>query len=144
MTGARMMGDAHLDLDREVDRLSERLRQPFGAWLRRLHGGSSWHRVPAGVGLVAGGVFSFLPVLGFWMLPLGIVLLAKDVPPLRGPSARMLAFVHRKFPPKAGRDAGHDGETKARFSWRRLPAALPWIGHNLRPYHRRNLQRKDS
>ena len=32
---------------------------------------------------VAGGIFGFLPVLGFWMVPVGLVLIALDVPPLR-------------------------------------------------------------
>jgi len=37
-------------------------------------------------------------VLGIWMLPLGLVLIAQDVPPLRSPMARMLAWGHRKWP----------------------------------------------
>jgi hypothetical protein len=57
-------------------------------------------RVPAGIGLIVGGVFSFLPILGVWMLPLGVVLLAKDIPPLRQPSARMLAWAQSKLPPR--------------------------------------------
>ena len=46
-------------------------------------------RVPPGVRSVIGvlfmigGVFGFLPILGFWMLPLGIAFIALDVPPLR-------------------------------------------------------------
>ncbi|MBP7001972.1 tryptophan synthase subunit beta [Amaricoccus sp.] len=40
-------------------------------------------RAPLGVLLVLGGVFSFLPVLGIWMLPLGLLLLAVDFPFLR-------------------------------------------------------------
>lgn len=28
------------------------------------------------------GMFGFLPVLGFWMIPLGLALLASDIPPL--------------------------------------------------------------
>jgi hypothetical protein len=45
--------------------------------------------VPFGVrsllGLVAmaGGVLGFLPILGFWMLPVGLALIALDIPPLR-------------------------------------------------------------
>jgi hypothetical protein len=31
-----------------------------------------------GTGLVAGGALSFLPVLGIWMLPLGLVVLSAD------------------------------------------------------------------
>ena len=39
--------------------------------------------------LVAGGIFSFLPVLGLWMLPLGLVLFAQDVPVLQKPMAKV-------------------------------------------------------
>ena len=35
--------------------------------------------------LVLGGIFSFLPVLGIWMLPLGLLLLALDLVFLQGP-----------------------------------------------------------
>lgn len=40
-------------------------------------------RVPLGIIFVLGGIFSFLPVLGIWMLPLGLLLLAIDLPFLR-------------------------------------------------------------
>ncbi len=51
----------------------------------------SWgqNRVPPGVrsliGIIfmVGGVFGFLPILGFWMLPLGVAFVALDVPPAR-------------------------------------------------------------
>lgn len=55
-------------------------------WLR--HPASRWVRLPSGVALAVGGVFSFLPVLGIWMLPLGLMLVAADVPFLRLPMAR--------------------------------------------------------
>ena len=50
-----------------------------------------WGRdhVPPGVrtlvGLLfcVGGVFGFLPILGFWMFPLGLAFIALDVPPAR-------------------------------------------------------------
>ena len=32
---------------------------------------------------MVGGVFGFLPILGFWMLPLGLALIALDLPPTR-------------------------------------------------------------
>ena len=35
--------------------------------------------------LIFGGIFSFLPVLGLWMLPLGLLLFAQDVPVLQKP-----------------------------------------------------------
>ena len=33
--------------------------------------------------VVFGGLFGFLPVLGYWMVPVGLVILATDVPPIR-------------------------------------------------------------
>lgn len=36
-----------------------------------------------GVLFMIGGVFGFLPVLGFWMLPLGLAFVALDIPRLR-------------------------------------------------------------
>ena len=35
-----------------------------------------------GVLLMIGGVFAFLPVLGLWMIPLGVAVAALDVVPL--------------------------------------------------------------
>jgi hypothetical protein len=36
-----------------------------------------------GLLFMVGGVFGFLPILGFWMLPLGLALIALDLPPTR-------------------------------------------------------------
>ncbi len=36
-----------------------------------------------GLVLIIAGLLGFLPVLGFWMIPLGIALLATDIPVLR-------------------------------------------------------------
>ena len=40
-------------------------------------------RVGVGAGLILGGVLGFLPVLGFWMLPLGVIVLSVDSPAMR-------------------------------------------------------------
>jgi len=40
-------------------------------------------RVILGVLLVIGGILGFLPVLGFWMIPLGMVVLSVDLPSIR-------------------------------------------------------------
>jgi hypothetical protein len=55
-------------------------------------------RIPTASLLLLGGVFGFLPILGFWMLPLGLVLLAVDLPRLQPPLARMLHWIERKWP----------------------------------------------
>ncbi|MES2541526.1 MAG: hypothetical protein V4720_20475 [Pseudomonadota bacterium] len=58
----------------------------------------SWFpiRFPVALLLIAGGVFSFLPVLGVWMLPLGFLLLAVDLPVLRGPISALIIRARRK------------------------------------------------
>ena len=30
--------------------------------------------------LIIGGMFGFLPILGFWMIPVGLLLIALDIP----------------------------------------------------------------
>jgi hypothetical protein len=85
--------------ERRLEGLIGRLPPRFQAavrWLRRPK--ARWLRVPAGLLLIVGGVFGMLPVLGFWMLPLGLVLLAEDVPPLRGARDRSLDWLERRRP----------------------------------------------
>ena len=65
-------------------------------WLRQRS--KRWVRIPAGVLLMAGGVFSILPILGLWMLPLGAALLAEDVPLLRRWTDQALAWVESRRP----------------------------------------------
>ena len=52
-----------------------------------------WVRLPLGVLCIAGGFLAFLPVLGVWMIPLGLLLLSEDVPFLRRPTIRGLGLV---------------------------------------------------
>lgn len=40
-------------------------------------------RITMGVALVIGGVAGFLPILGFWMIPVGLAILAIDIPAVR-------------------------------------------------------------
>ncbi len=49
-------------------------------------------RFVCGLFLMAGGIVGFLPILGFWMFPLGLGFVALDVPPLR---RRMLGWLER-------------------------------------------------
>jgi hypothetical protein len=67
----------------------------FVRWLRKPSSGLV--RIPLALLLVVGGVFSFLPILGLWMLPLGLLLIAQDVPFLQAPLARMLGWIERKW-----------------------------------------------
>ena len=38
-------------------------------------------RLILGLLLIIGGIFGFLPVLGFWMIPLGLAVAALDISP---------------------------------------------------------------
>lgn len=40
-------------------------------------------RLIVGVLLIIGGILGFLPVLGFWMIPLGLIILSVDFPFIR-------------------------------------------------------------
>ena len=84
-------------IHRQFDRIQRKV--PFSArlleWLRRP--GARLIRVPLGMLLVLGGIFSFLPVLGIWMLPLGLLLLALDVALLRAPVSFAIVRGGRKW-----------------------------------------------
>lgn len=67
-------------LTRLLDALPQPARHAF-TWLMRPR--ARWLRLPLGAALIAGGVFSFLPVLGLWMLPIGGLLLGEDIPLVR-------------------------------------------------------------
>lgn len=63
-----------------IDTSTGRLHLGFAAMpLPRSRGG----RIAVGSGLVVGGCLGFLPVLGFWMVPLGLVVLSHDLPFVR-------------------------------------------------------------
>ena len=75
--------------ERRIELLIQRLPrgfQPKVRWLRRPS--ARLARIAAGVLLILGGLLFFLPILGLWMLPLGLLLLAEDIKPLRRGSAQ--------------------------------------------------------
>ena len=45
--------------------------------------GSQIARICIGVVLILGGFLGFLPILGFWMVPLGLLILSIDLPFVR-------------------------------------------------------------
>ena len=89
--GRRVLRQAFRHLEQEVP-------QSVARYIRMLrHPDARWVRVPAGLLLVVGGIFSILPVLGVWMIPLGLLLLAYDVPFLREPVGRFTIWCARKW-----------------------------------------------
>lgn len=83
--------------DRQFESMKALIPQLAGTLQMMRH--KSWRllRVPISLVLILGGVFSFLPVLGIWMLPLGLMLLALDVPILRAPVSVAIIRVRRRL-----------------------------------------------
>ena len=57
--------------------------------------GSAPMRLFTGVALIFGGVLGFLPILGFWMIPLGVMILSMDYAPVRRFRRRMETIILR-------------------------------------------------
>jgi hypothetical protein len=65
-------------------------------------------RLLLGWTLIIGGIFGFLPVLGFWMIPLGVVILSADSPFMRRLRRRVEVWIGRKRNKKTARPSKHD------------------------------------
>ena len=101
-----MTQQAKMELDRHFAWFESKLPPKparFIAWLRKPS--SRLARIPLAILLIAGGFFSFLPVLGLWMLPLGLLLVAQDVPVMQKPMARMLGWIERKWEERIARSS---------------------------------------
>ncbi len=82
------------DWDARVDRLTAKLPDALRRGLDWLREPSRlWLRIGAAILLILGGIFSILPVLGLWMLPLGLALLAQDVPGLKVPLEKSARWI---------------------------------------------------
>ncbi len=92
------MREYRAELDRHFDWFESKLPQRFASFLSWVRKPSSrLVRLPLALLLMVGGIFSVLPVLGLWMLPLGLLLVAQDIPPLQKPIARLLGWMERKW-----------------------------------------------
>ncbi|MCB8882860.1 hypothetical protein ACELLULO517_21620 [Acidisoma cellulosilytica] len=78
-----------------LNRLPARIRDATH-WL--LAPKARWARIPVGLLLILGGIFSFLPLLGIWMLPLGLILLAEDISFLRRLREKALDWIEARHP----------------------------------------------
>ena len=63
-------------------------------------------RIIIGVLLVVGGILGFLPILGFWMLPLGLLVLSQDLPYVRRQRRRLAVWWVRKRRAREARRGG--------------------------------------
>jgi hypothetical protein len=107
------MTSAKAALDRYFDRIDRRMPSRTSGFIRWLRKPSSLIvRWLIALLLIVGGIFSFLPVLGLWMLPLGFLFIAQDVPVLQQPLVNALEWFE--------------------VAWERLTAAWerrPWRRH---------------
>jgi hypothetical protein len=82
------------DLEKAFDALESEapssLRKAL-RWMRRPE--AKVVRIPLGIACILGSFLFFLPVLGLWFLPLGLLLIAQDVPFLRKPVGRMTLYL---------------------------------------------------
>lgn len=67
----------------------------FGSKRFNVPGSPTTRRI-AGAALVGGGVLGFLPILGFWMIPLGVAVLSVDSHPIRRARRRTEVWWGRK------------------------------------------------
>ena len=85
-------------LHRQLEKLEQQLPAPVARSLRWLRDPAViWVRVPVAILLMLGGIFSFLPIFGLWMLPIGLILLAQDIPFLKRPTGRTLVWIERRW-----------------------------------------------
>lgn len=76
----------------------ERQFPPLGKALRAVRTGRGRYvRLPVALLLIMGGFLAILPVFNLWMLPVGLLLLAIDLPFLQGPIGALLVRVRRKM-----------------------------------------------
>jgi hypothetical protein len=89
--GKELLERAFDGLERETpDRLTRVIR-----WLRDPK--SRKIRIPLGILFIVASFFWFLPVLGLEFLPIGLLLIAQDVPFLRRPVARMMLWLEDRW-----------------------------------------------
>lgn len=92
------MESAEEELDRYFEMIHRRVPTSVARpirWLRRPS--SFWARLFVASLFILGAFFSFLPVLGLWMLPLGLLLIAQDVPVIQKPLAKSLNWIEAKW-----------------------------------------------
>jgi fatty acid desaturase len=71
-------------------------------------------RIVIGIALILGGFVGFLPILGFWMIPLGLAVLSIDLPSIRRHRRRAVVWWGRRrqrarATPRGTADNGTDG-----------------------------------
>jgi len=91
--------DAQAKLDKAYDQLEVHTPDTVARairWLRNPKG--RWVRLPLGLLIVVTSLIGpVVPVLGIEFLPLGLLLIAQDIPPLREPVADMTLWLEHQW-----------------------------------------------
>jgi hypothetical protein len=73
-------------------------------------------RTALGVGLIVLGILGFLPVLGFWMVPLGLLVLSYDIATIRRMRRRLAVRWGKRRNNKSARNGGGNSSGSASAS----------------------------
>jgi len=76
-----------------------------------------WLRMPLGVLFILCGLLWFLPIVGVEFLPLGLLLLAEDIPSLRSPVGRLVLWLELKYLKLLRWRRGHGPRLAWRPAW---------------------------
>lgn len=89
--GKQTLDKAYENLEQETpDRVSRAIR-----WLRKPE--ARWIRWPVGLALIVAGFFGFLPIIGIEMIPVGLLLIAQDIPFLRKPVGKAMLWLEAQW-----------------------------------------------
>ena len=86
------MVNTKAELNKYFDLIDRRVPIRVSRSIRRRKPTSLGARLVVASLLIIGGIFSFLPILGLWMLPLGLLLIAQDIHFLQRPLVKSLAL----------------------------------------------------
>lgn len=87
------MADSERDDEADALRPGQVLR--IGKWQFQLPRNRLW-RTLLGVAFILGGIVGFLPVVGFWMIPVGLLILSNDIPMIRRWRRRLIIWAGRR------------------------------------------------
>lgn len=85
-------------LDAIVEKYADKVPRPLGrliSWMRKPE--LRWLRLIAGILFICCGLVGFLPILGLWMVPLGLIILAQDSKWLQRPTLQAITWLETKF-----------------------------------------------
>lgn len=86
------------ELDIAYKNLEQEVPTSMGRILRWLNSPRArFYRIPIGLLLIACGVIGFLPIVGYEFIPVGLLVLAVDIPFLRKPVGKFILWLLKKW-----------------------------------------------